>query len=170
MPEPRQTIHPLAQLEFSSRVRKRAQYEAFEFTLVPEGVSVRNRSYADPENHEYTVTVRSGVPLSCTCPADERFAGACKHRVAVAMRHVLLETVRRMQAVTDGGQPADMDTQSDGSHSPTLPSADIKQYELAPGDGQVDPHRIDDDSEDPCDCDGVLDDPPCWECFRRLDG
>jgi hypothetical protein len=93
--------HPLARLEFSSRIRKRAQFEAYEFTLVPNGVRVRNGSYPDPENHEYTVTVHDGLPVECTCPADAKFAGACKHRVAIAMRSAILEAASRMKTVID---------------------------------------------------------------------
>ena len=79
-------VHPLVSLDFSPRVRKRAEYEAFTFSLVPNGVLVRNESYADPANHEYAVQVTDGVPVACDCPADANFAEACKHRVAVAMR------------------------------------------------------------------------------------
>jgi hypothetical protein len=100
MPTETNDRHPLARLEFSSRVRKRAQYEAFEFSLIPGGVRVRNGSYADPENHEYDVAIRDGVPVACTCPADAHFHGACKHRVAVAMRRAVLDAAIRMQAVS----------------------------------------------------------------------
>ncbi|AZH24780.1 SWIM zinc finger family protein [Haloplanus aerogenes] len=94
--------HPLTQLDVSTRVLKRAQYEAFEFTLEPDGVRVRNGSYADPENHEYLVRVADGLPISCTCPADARFAGACKHRLAVAIRRPILTA-----ALNDAGRSRD---------------------------------------------------------------
>jgi hypothetical protein len=94
--------HPLTTLEFSQRVRKRAEYEALTFSLVPDGVLVRNESYADPANHEYIVQVRDGIPIVCDCPADVNFAGACKHRVAVAMRRPILDAVGRMYAVSTG--------------------------------------------------------------------
>ncbi|MFB6202554.1 MAG: SWIM zinc finger family protein [Halorhabdus sp.] len=85
--------HPLARLEFSRRVAKRAQYEAFEFTVTPAGARVRNCSHANPDAHEYLVTVQDGVPIACTCPADEHYDGACKHRVAVAIREPVLGSV-----------------------------------------------------------------------------
>ncbi|WP_152041159.1 SWIM zinc finger family protein [Salinigranum salinum] len=143
--------HPLSHLEFTSRIRKRAQYEAFEFSLVPEGLLVRNESYADPENHEYRVTVEDGVPVACTCPADARFEGACKHRVAVAIRRPLLEIVSRARAVADGGYS-------------WLPTGTLQR------DSRVDP---DDNSSptaptDPSTCETCesLDSLPCGECFR----
>ena len=86
-------MHPLEQLEFPPRVAKRAQYEAFEFSVHSPGVQVRNCSHADPSAHEYLVTVRAGVPTECTCPADETFEGACKHRVAVAIRSPVLDSL-----------------------------------------------------------------------------
>src|SRR6056297_1828761 len=90
----RSTMHPLERLDFPTRVAKRAQYEAFEFTVTDDGVRVRNCSHADPTDHEYTVTVEDGLPTACTCPADKRFAGACKHRVAVAIRDPVLAAAR----------------------------------------------------------------------------
>lgn len=85
-PSPGGSRAPLAALEVTSRILKRAQYEAFSFTLTAEGVRVRNNSHADPSEHEYLVTVADGVPTSCTCPADAYSEGACKHRAAVAIR------------------------------------------------------------------------------------
>lgn len=140
------TIHPLAQLEFSSRVRKRAQYEAFEFSLVPEGVQVRNGSYADPENHEYVVTVRGGVPVACTCPADTRFDGACKHRVAVAIRRPILDVTMQAQAVADGGRPVSS-----------------RKLGYARDEPSAEPEMTDPDHCEAC---AELDGLPCWECFR----
>lgn len=134
-------MHPLQTLDFSTRVAKRAQYEAFEFTLVDGDISVRNCSHPDPSNHEYTVTVDSGVPVACECPADSRFEGACKHRVAVAIRPAVLSTATQFEAgtlATDGGV-------------------------LTPDEPAT---SKDDDSDDgPCDeCIGEF---PCWECYRR---
>jgi len=95
---------PLARLETTSRVRKRAQYEALEFELRDGDVRVRNGSYADPENHEYTVRVEDDLPTACTCPADAKYSGACKHRVAVALRRPILGAIRHHQLLTDGGE------------------------------------------------------------------
>jgi hypothetical protein len=79
-------MHPLAALTFSSRVAKRAQYERFDIRPVACGFRVRNESHANPPEHEYRVEMDGSVPIACTCPADERFDGACKHRVAIAIR------------------------------------------------------------------------------------
>ena len=99
--DPPTQTHPLAALAFSRRVRRRAEYEALAFSLVPDGVLVRNESYEDPANHEYIVHVTDGVPVACDCPADAYFEEACKHRVAVAMRRPILDAVSRMHAVSD---------------------------------------------------------------------
>ncbi|MFD1586766.1 SWIM zinc finger family protein [Halorientalis brevis] len=100
-------MHPLDRLDFPTRVAKRAQYEAFEFAVIDDGVRVRNCSHADPADHEYTVTVQDGLPTACTCPADERFDGACKHRVAVAIRSPVLDAARTTPVAADGGQASD---------------------------------------------------------------
>ncbi len=94
---------PFAELDPSNRVRKRAQYEAFAFSLQAGDVRVRNESHLDPAKHEYRVAVVDGLPVSCSCPADERDDGPCKHRVAVAIRPKLLELAMAMQAVSDCG-------------------------------------------------------------------
>ena len=80
---------------------------------------VRNCSHANPEDHEYLVTVADGLPIRCTCPADERFEGACKHRLAVAIRRPVL-TAASKEVATDGGtnsaapeQPDASDTESE---------------------------------------------------------
>ncbi|WP_246986858.1 SWIM zinc finger family protein [Halorientalis marina] len=134
-------MNPLEQLEFTTRVAKRAQYEAFEFALTPKGVSVRNCSHANPADHEYLVTISDGLPSACTCPADERFDGACKHRIAVAIREPLLDAARAEQMAADGG-------------TATSPSDD--------GMDMTDP----DASDNTCDCSALSDDFPCWECVR----
>jgi len=97
-------MHPLNQLVYTDRVAKRAQYEAYEFELVSEGVRVRNCSHADPAAHEYVVTVENGVPTSCDCPADEHYEGACKHRVAVAIRRPIVDAAAERQVRADGGE------------------------------------------------------------------
>jgi len=130
--------NPLSRLEFTKRVAKRAQYEAFEFTLTSEGVHIRNGSHADPSEHEYLVTVHDRLPTACTCPADARFEGACKHRVAIAIRRPILEAASTHIA-TDGGTSVDED------HA-----------------GEV----TDIQSENPEECTECLDDFPCWECVR----
>ncbi|WP_458190773.1 SWIM zinc finger family protein [Haladaptatus sp. NG-WS-4] len=131
--------HVLSQLTFTKRVAKRAQYEALEFTVVPGGVRVRNTSHATPSEHEYLVTIRSGVPVSCECPADNRYEGACKHRVGVAIRTPLLQAVTDHSLVADGGPQMETPDQNPG----------------------------DDDTDQPadCECDG-LNGFPCWPCVQ----
>jgi len=136
-PQSAESTHPLSRLEFTKRVAKRAQYEAFEFTIVPEGVLVRNGSHANPEEHEYLVRVAGGIPETCTCPADARFNGACKHRVAVAIRTPIMAAANR-QVVADGG----VETSS------KRPSHQQEQ-------------SVEDDE-----CEECLEDFPCWECVR----
>ena len=77
--------------EYSDRVAKRAEYEAFEFSLGgPNLIKVRNCSYHNPAEHTYIVRVENGETVECTCPADEYNVGRCKHRVAVESKDVLL--------------------------------------------------------------------------------
>ena len=117
-------------------MRRRAEYEAFEFALIPEGVLVTNCSHADPNEHRYLVRVVDGLPTSCSCPADERFDGACKHRVAVVIRGPVLEAAQQTVVATDGG----------------LVPAENSETELV--------------DEDDCDCNELPDGVPCWPCFR----
>jgi hypothetical protein len=97
----RQPAHPLTRLQTNRRTIKRAQYEAFEFSLMTRGILVRNASHANPADHEYLVTIRDGLPASCECPADEHYEGACKHRVAVAIRRPVLDAAIAAQRVSD---------------------------------------------------------------------
>jgi len=55
----------LDSLEPTNRVLKRAQYEAFEFSLLDGDIRVRNESHQNPADHEYRVTVVDGVPAAC---------------------------------------------------------------------------------------------------------
>jgi hypothetical protein len=133
-------MHPLTTLEFSNRVRKRAQYEAFDFALIDGGVQVRNCSHANPDEHDYLVTITDGVPSACECPAAWKYEGACKHQVAVAIRTPIIEAARdyEQRALTDGGF-----SQVGEPHTHT------------------EENEID---EVPCeDCIGKF---PCWECYR----
>ena len=132
-------MHPLKQLDFPTRVAKRAQYEAFEFALLEGDVQVRNGSHRDQAAHEYRVTVDDGVPTACECPADEHSDGPCKHRIAVAIRPRILDVAVKMRLVTDGGRGA----------RTTVP---------------VD--RTNETGTEQCGCDDLPDDFPCWECVR----
>lgn len=137
---------PLTRLKTTNRVRKRAQYEALEFELRDGDVRVRNGSYADPEDHEYTVRVEDDLPTACTCPADAKYSGACKHRVAVALRQPILDAVRHHQLLADGGEAVQISNQV-RDHEET-------SEEVA-------------GTEDPgCDCADLSSDFPCWECYR----
>ncbi|MFC6974790.1 SWIM zinc finger family protein [Halomicroarcula sp. GCM10025709] len=138
LPQAAEPTHPLSRLAFTKRVAKRAQYEAFEFTIVPEGVRVRNGSHANPEEHEYLVRVAGGIPATCTCPADARFDGACKHRVAVVIRAPILDAANR-QVVADGGVET------------SAGRANHQQGE-----------SVDEDDG----CETCLEEFPCWECVR----
>ncbi|WP_256290841.1 SWIM zinc finger family protein [Halobellus inordinatus] len=99
----------LDSLEPTTRVLKRAQYEAFEFSLLDGDVCVRNNSHQNPSEHEYRVTVVDGVPAACECPADAAYGGPCKHRVAVAIRPRILDIATKMRAVAYGGVVTDGD-------------------------------------------------------------
>lgn len=136
------STNPFRELDATKRTVKRAQYEALEFTLAPDGIQVRNESHANPAAHEYLVEVVDGVPTSCTCPADERYDGACKHRVAVGIRRSIVDAAMRRQLVADGGTPV------------ATPTGDRGELE--------------DESQDDadCRCDNLPDDFPCWECYR----
>ena len=135
-------MHPLEELEFSSRVAKRAQYEALEFTVTNEGVRVRNGSHANPENHEYLVRVVDGLPVQCACPADHNYEGACKHRVAVAIRRPVLEAARQ----------AEKPLASDGGKIPSKACNNEQSGEAGNGE--------------PEDCPDCIDEFPCWDCYR----
>ena len=138
--------NPLGELDATRRTVKRAQYEAMEFSLASDGVQVRNNSHANPESHEYLVKVADGVPATCTCPADDHYSGACKHRVAVAIRRPILDTVKQQQLVADGG----IDTQAATSDS----------------DKSEDEAEAEENEDRDCDCAYLSDDFPCWECFH----
>lgn len=94
------TINPFSQLDTTSRIVKRAQYEALDFELCERGILVRNCSYATPADHEYRVTIKDRIPVACECPADEQYDSACKHRVAVAIRTPLVDATTLR---SDGG-------------------------------------------------------------------
>ncbi|MDS0301364.1 SWIM zinc finger domain-containing protein [Halogeometricum sp. S1BR25-6] len=90
----------------TSHVLKRAQYEAFAFSVLDGDIRVRNESHENPATHEYLVTVVNGIPATCECPADAAYEGPCKHRVAIAIRPRILELVTKVQVVADGGTRA----------------------------------------------------------------
>ncbi|WP_324665391.1 SWIM zinc finger family protein [Haloarcula sediminis] len=148
-------MHPLEHLEFSKRVAKRAQYEALDISICETDILVRNESHANPEDHEYTVSIDEGIPVSCTCPADARFDGACKHRVAVAIRRPLLDTLQSMKRgepplAADGGLSASQAGKDHTSDTSPAPTDSVTEF-------------LDRDSEE---CSECLSDFPCWGCYR----
>ncbi|WP_277554067.1 SWIM zinc finger family protein [Halobaculum limi] len=138
--------HVLTKLDVSSRARRRAQTEPFTFSLTTEGVRVTNHRYEHPSDHSYVVTVTAGVPVTCDCPADAHYDGACKHRIAVAIRTPVLQAATK-KALADGGtQPANP---GEGDRAP----ADSPESEPAIPEW--------------CDCAGLEDGFPCFECVSR---
>jgi len=134
---------PLDELDVSNRVLKRAQYEVFEFSIDANAgdVLVRNTSHANPADHEYHITVHNSLPTDCECPADEKYEGACKHRVAVAIRRPLIDTVQTTQMVADGGTASRKASQD----------VETATEQTAPDD---------------CDCPDLPGEFPCWECYH----
>ncbi|QLG60338.1 SWIM zinc finger family protein [Halorarum salinum] len=155
--------HPLAQLDVSTRVLKRAQYEAFEFKLLDQGLLVRNGSHPDPENHEYQVTVTDGLPMHCECPADEKYDGACKHCVAVAIRNPVLEAAVHAQLAADGSGTTDRSLSKEQylAEKESPERVDVTD-ELVDTDGESSEDT--DEEEHPCECDSLTNDFPCWNC------
>jgi hypothetical protein len=128
-------------LDADVTTEKRAQWEAFEFTVLGGGdVKVVNDSHENADDHTYTVHVESGIPSDCSCPADTYQEGACKHRVAVAIREPVLEAATEDQPVRADGGTATLDSFG--------------------GDDR------DDDRPEDCDCDELSGDFPCWPCVR----
>lgn len=126
-------------LDPPDRVLKRAQYEAFEFSLLDGDVRVRNGSHRNPADHEYRVSVVEGVPVACDCPADAAYDCPCKHRVAVAVRPRILDIATKMR--TAAGRGGATGAERLGGQSPNADSAR-------------------------CECGELPDEFPCWECVR----
>ncbi|WP_256301790.1 SWIM zinc finger family protein [Haloarchaeobius salinus] len=82
------------------------------------------------------IRVVDGVPTSCTCPADEHYDDACKHRVAVAIRGAVLNAAVDATVATDGGSVVSM-SEKTGTE----------------GDQE-------------CECAKLPDGVPCWPCYR----
>lgn len=96
----------LSELEYSEKTEERAQTEGMEFDVpMPGVVVVTNVSH----DSAHSVNVTDGAPESCSCKADQFGSGACKHRVACAIRSPVLAAASRGSGVekavaTDGGQ------------------------------------------------------------------
>jgi hypothetical protein len=157
------SIDPLAALEYTEKTGKRAVYEEFTFEPRAGGdVVVTNDSHGDDgEEHTYTVHVTSGIPSDCTCPADEYHEGACKHRVAVALRPALCDVVdvgADQPVATDGGsaewtERADALDDTDGEDVVDL----SERYGEAPPES--------DDGDECEECAELADGWPCAQCY-----
>lgn len=137
------SVPPLDQLETTDRSLHRAQNEEFAFRLQAGDVVVRNLTYEEPSEHEYRITIEDGIPVDCTCPAEEHYAPACKHRVAVAIRDAVRDAAVRMQVAADGGEVAE----------PPTPEQEADDETTA-----AEPEE--------CDCANLPEGVPCWPCFR----
>jgi hypothetical protein len=141
----------LAALEPDAQTVKRAHWEGFEFDFdAPGTVRVMNGLYGDDEraDHSYRVTVENGFAVACECKADEYRDGACKHRVAVAIRDLVLEaahdtdfgtnapdSTRQNPApvTTDGGQLVEAETKAKAAtnHEPTITGPHMEPAEIS---------------------------------------
>ena len=136
-------------LEFDASTRKRAQFETFDFELEAPGlVTVRNESHENADEHSYRVNVENSIPAACECPSDTYHKGACKHRIAVAIREPVLEAASEYEraeageVMTDGGTA--VDRSAGGEHG--------CEASERPAD---------------CDCLPTFEDLPCWPCYRE---
>jgi len=115
-----------------SKTELRAQWEGFEFRVpAPGRVRVENVSYGDEsDDHVYVVEVAEHVgATACTCPSDEYREGACKHRVAVENREVVMQAATEgmngaypadgARVAADGGEERDESEESDDEGSDT---------------------------------------------------
>lgn len=96
--------HTLSGFEYSDKAAKRAQSEEMEFDVPTAGVVVVTNVSHDSA---HSVNVEDGVPVGCSCKADQYQPGACKHRVACAINEPVLEAASRSgngkRALADGG-------------------------------------------------------------------
>ncbi|PSP55995.1 hypothetical protein BRC82_03240 [Halobacteriales archaeon QS_1_67_19] len=169
----------------STTTLKRARWEAFEFTVCPNGViNVRNASYGpDATGHAYSVRLDdAGVPTACSCPHYEHRDASCKHIVAVASTDAVrmaAQVARNLntepaspatreisatpddmpQVMTDGGRDQRQMTFAGVWHPAQLTLTMTVTDDPDDGDDT-------DDVPDECMCDGLSDDFPCWPCYR----
>ncbi|MFC7009369.1 SWIM zinc finger family protein [Halalkalicoccus salilacus] len=109
-------------------------------------MTVRNESHENADEHSYRVNIKNGVPAACECPADIYHEGACKHRVAVAIRAPVLE------AATEYERDQEPEVAPDGGTIIERSAACEQQVESRPVD---------------CDCLPTFEDLPCWPCYRE---
>lgn len=83
------------------------------------------------------MTVESGVPVSCTCKADEYGSGDCKHRVAIAIHEPVLAAVSARgpdgkRALADGGTVVDPKIQGENAETTHTPGAIAQSVKATP--------------------------------------
>lgn len=114
---------------------------------------VRNGSPLDPGNHKYQVTVTDGIPIHCGSPAEKAYDGACRPRVAVAIRTPILEAAVHTQLAADGSglskQPLSEEQYLTEKYT---------RYSTGVSDGPIDSDESscdhpDEEEEYPCECD-----------------
>jgi hypothetical protein len=100
---------------------KRAQFERMEHTVCPNGyVNVANLSHNDDSNHTYSVEVRNGEAVSCSCGHAVHRGAHCKHQISVEQNPIVLhsaDAARTNNVATDGGNGRGEIT---GSEAPDL--------------------------------------------------
>lgn len=127
----RMNTKAISELQYSDKAAKRAQNEEMEFDVPTAGVVVVTNVSHDSA---HSVNVEDGVPVGCSCKADQYHQGACKHRVAVAINAPVLEAASasrsdgtEKRALADGGtvvsetKPPESDvetTHADGCENP----------------------------------------------------
>jgi len=154
----------LEHLDFSSRTRKRAEWEAFEFAVVgPYQVRVTNASYGkDMHEHAYVVGIeaRDGVliPAECECPADIHGDRNCKHRVGLVIHggSPIMSAAAAYDPPTDPRQAPKVETVAD-----KLRSDGGARHGPVP----VEPPEFASDTDDGCWCED--NDMPCFDCYRN---
>ncbi|WP_245998443.1 SWIM zinc finger family protein [Halalkalicoccus subterraneus] len=111
-------------------------------------MTVRNESHENADEHSYRVNVEDGIPVACECPSDTYHDGACKHRVAVAIREPVLEAASDYES--SGEQEQEVAT--DGGTTVERSGISEHNVEKRPSD---------------CDCIPGIEDLPCWPCYRE---
>lgn len=101
----KKALRAIEACDVDSKVIKRAQHEAFDYSITEKAnVRVRNCSHDDPNEHEYVVFVESEIPFDCDCPAAQYHEGPCKHQVAVAINEPVLAACEAAQNEREVGQ------------------------------------------------------------------
>jgi hypothetical protein len=92
---------------------RRAEWEEFQFTVCPEVgyVNVANLSHGDANDHTYSVEVKNGEAVGCSCPHAIHRGAHCKHQIAVEQSPIVLSSASAAsetpEVTTDGGRECD---------------------------------------------------------------